>query len=172
MRSVLVLAAGAALACAASPTRSGRVSSPPQAPIRVRLPAGGADPASARDRRRAAWRAEEARRAARLALPDCALPRAVRSLTPSSSCVSCHEDRTLGIPTIGARHPYSVEYERARAAGQTLRPISETPPEIVFFQGREVTCTTCHDGGSPYRGHVAMTLAGSALCLGCHPRGG
>jgi predicted CXXCH cytochrome family protein len=95
----------------------------------------------------------------------------VRSLTPSSLCLACHDGSvTTATPTrADDTHRVSVDYESARAAGIPLVPTADTPRAIVFVAGK-VECTTCHDPASTLPHATAMPLGRSALCLGCHPR--
>jgi predicted CXXCH cytochrome family protein len=115
-----------------------------------------------------------ARRQARpLDVAGCTLASVVRSRTTSRECLGCH-DGSVAAPRVELPgcHPVDVGYEAARLAGRgALRPVVETPDALVLFAGTTVTCTTCHDGASPWPSHVAVTLERSGLCLGCHARG-
>jgi predicted CXXCH cytochrome family protein len=113
------------------------------------------------------------RQARPLEVAGCGLAGVVRSRTTSRECVGCH-DGSVAAPRVELPgcHPIEVGYEAARLAGRgALRPVVETPDALVLYAGTTVTCTTCHDGASPWPAHVAVTLERSRLCLGCHARG-
>jgi predicted CXXCH cytochrome family protein len=85
--------------------------------------------------------------------------------------MTCHDGSVADsrFPSPGC-HSIDVDYESARRAGRTLRPLRKTPREIVLVGGTTVSCTSCHDPASTRPHHMALPLARNALCLGCHPR--
>lgn len=106
----------------------------------------------------------------------CELARVDRRTTSSLSCLACHDgtggpgveyraEFEMGEPGRSMSHPVHVDY-RAVAARQPdrYRPATALPPEVPLVAGR-VECTTCHDGGSPDRQHVARV---ADLCQACH----
>jgi predicted CXXCH cytochrome family protein len=121
---------------------------------------------------------------ARAALADglvhdeiCGLRTRSRWVQTSESCVACH-DGAIGdvvhasFPALGAgigeSHPVEVAYDEVvvRAPGR-YRARAELP-RALWLPGGRVTCTTCHDGASSEPARVAMPLAASRLCFGCH----
>jgi hypothetical protein len=110
-------------------------------------------------------------------LGPCELATADRRATPSHRCVACHDGTIAAswvpLPLPGTagdgEHPVEVDYERARIARRDahLRPASELPASLPLVGGK-VACTTCHAADSKERGHVAVTLARSAMCFACH----
>jgi predicted CXXCH cytochrome family protein len=63
------------------------------------------------------------------------------------------------------RHPLDVRYAPAWLTRRDLRPM--IPAAIVLADGR-ITCTSCHDGASPYRRKIAVPPG--ELCTSCHLR--
>ena len=108
--------------------------------------------------------------------PVCLLARVSRQAASTRLCLSCH-DGSLGSshlagPAAGSAsgpgaHPVDVSYEDAFRRGRRLRPSFEVSRRLMLPDGK-LTCVTCHDGASTERAHVAVTMGGSALCLGCH----
>lgn len=104
----------------------------------------------------------------------CELPRvADRSRTPSQACLSCHDGSAgtragffgSGAPGFGANHPVEVDYRAAAArAADRYVPAARLPPLVPLVNGK-VTCTTCHDGASPFAKHV---IDPERLCFACH----
>jgi predicted CXXCH cytochrome family protein len=95
----------------------------------------------------------------------------VRSLTPSATCIACHDGTSSAPVRLHDMHRTSVEYEREWLKGTAgLREPAALPPAIVLVSGTTVECTSCHDPGSPQPHLTAMTLDRSTLCLGCHTR--
>jgi predicted CXXCH cytochrome family protein len=102
----------------------------------------------------------------------CGLSGAIRMLTGSMTCVSCHDGTAATAISLvrtpdgaAASHPVGIDYADAalRHPGK-YTPAANLPPEIVLVAGK-VECTSCHDGRSPQR----FKLAGQReLCLGCH----
>lgn len=85
----------------------------------------------------------------------------VRSMTPSSYCISCHDGSSMPI-RVSDTHPLGVH-----PVGYGFRlKLSEA---IVLVDGA-VACTSCHDGKSKLPHMLAMTQTGSTLCLGCHAK--
>jgi predicted CXXCH cytochrome family protein len=101
--------------------------------------------------------------------PSCQLGAAPRSLTPATGCIGCHDGTEAAVRGSSSHHPFANDYEAARLRGLPLRPFSDVPAEIVLVGG-EVACTSCHAAGSDEPAHVALSMRGSGLCLGCHPR--
>ena len=168
------------LACAFALTLACAAPRPaPSAPSAPGAGAPGTPPAGAVGRTYARVQAPAAAAAARrgsaqraLALdPSCGLGNAPRSLSPSSACTVCHDGSSADdrLPTRG-HHPIDADYEAARLRGRKLRPSSEVRAEIVLVNGRQVACTSCHAASSAEPHHLSVTMRGSALCLGCHPR--
>ncbi|MBI3885730.1 MAG: cytochrome C [Opitutae bacterium] len=113
--------------------------------------------------------------------------------TRSKACLSCHDGtvalnsfggavggefaagRALVGPDLSDDHPVGIAFYHAPGlvcsnchGGRPMRLVSTLP----FFDGK-VECASCHDvhnqrvGGARL---VRTTLAGSALCLHCHPK--
>jgi predicted CXXCH cytochrome family protein len=96
----------------------------------------------------------------------CGLDEAVRSLTSSRSCITCHDGTAASPISLGRNsHPVGIDYATA-ANGSPGRyaSISQLPPAVVLVGGK-VECTSCHDGASRRRFKLA---GGKDLCLGCH----
>jgi predicted CXXCH cytochrome family protein len=109
--------------------------------------------------------------------PDvlCELARADRARTSSFACIACHDGSIAAAvslkdsASVGLTHPVEVSYREAAAKGNSrLTPIAQMPPSLVLVEGN-VACVTCHDPKSKREHHLAMPMAGSALCLSCHP---
>jgi len=104
---------------------------------------------------------------ARAAPPLCQLGSVDRASTPSRLCIGCHDGTVTAAGGVALRgeHPVGVHYQAALARRpEMLRPV---PAALVLVAGR-IECTTCHDGASPERFHIALPMARSALCLSCH----
>jgi predicted CXXCH cytochrome family protein len=106
----------------------------------------------------------------------CVLASVARETATARLCLSCH-DGTFGTAHLAARagsaagpgvHPVDVSYDLA-AARRRLRPRHEVSRRLVMPDGR-VTCVTCHDGASPERYHLALTMSQSAMCQSCHAK--
>jgi predicted CXXCH cytochrome family protein len=104
--------------------------------------------------------------------PVCQLHGADRALTPSTSCLSCHDGSAA--PAVGSgpertagTHPAGVPYAGSPLSGANLRPAGQLDPGIVLPAGL-VACTSCHDGASREAHHVA--LSPGRLCVGCHDK--
>ncbi|HET9597458.1 MAG TPA: hypothetical protein VFP65_17855 [Anaeromyxobacteraceae bacterium] len=106
----------------------------------------------------------------------CILPSVDRETTTARACLSCH-DGTFGATHLGPRagtaagpgvHPVDVSYEVA-SLRRKLRPRYQVSRRLVMPEG-QVTCVTCHDGASPERHHLAMSMSQSGMCRSCHDR--
>jgi predicted CXXCH cytochrome family protein len=106
----------------------------------------------------------------------CILPNVDRETATVRACLSCH-DGTFGTTHIGARagtaagpgvHPVGVSYDLA-ALRRKLRPRYQVSRRLLMPDG-QVTCVTCHDGASPERYHLAMSMSQSGMCRSCHDR--
>jgi predicted CXXCH cytochrome family protein len=121
---------------------------------------------------------------ARAALADgflddeiCGLRTRSRWVATSESCVACH-DGAIGevvhasFPALGARigesHPVEIQYDDVAAKSPGRYRARAEVPRALWLPGGRVTCTTCHDGTSAEPSRVAMPLASSRLCFGCH----
>jgi predicted CXXCH cytochrome family protein len=123
--------------------------------------------------------AEAMRRAPRVATQNLSLtstclvkdPSTVRSLTPSSTCLSCHDGTSAAPTRVHDTHPVAVDYDGAwRRGAAALRAIDDVPPQIVLVTASTVECTSCHDPGSTLPHFTALSLDRSTLCTGCHAR--
>ncbi|HET9598586.1 MAG TPA: cytochrome c3 family protein [Anaeromyxobacteraceae bacterium] len=151
------VAAALAIGCAAPAAAERRSQSGPATSFRTaHRTARATPPASA------------VRRAAVLD-PACQLGAAPRSLTPSTECLGCHDGTEAAVRGSSSHHPFASDYEAARLRGVPLRPFQDVPAQIVLVGG-QVACTSCHAAASPEAAHVALSMGGSGLCLGCHPR--
>jgi hypothetical protein len=96
----------------------------------------------------------------------CGLSGAVRSLTSSKACVTCHDGSEASPISLGRNsHPVGIDYADAASRHPgTYTSISQLPPEVALVGGK-VECTSCHDGASrrPFK-----LAGGSDICLGCH----
>lgn len=94
----------------------------------------------------------------------------------SAYCLSCHDGAVA--PAVGIslqpsqhsaaagaeNHPIDVAYPDLRPGFRTR---ADLDPRLMLDNGR-VTCKTCHASGGTDGGSLAMTTAGSQLCLACH----
>jgi hypothetical protein len=96
----------------------------------------------------------------------CGLSGAVRSLTSSKGCVTCHDGTGASPISLGRNsHPVGIDYAAAASSDPgKYASISQLPPEVALVGGK-VECTTCHDGASrrPFK-----LAGGTELCLACH----
>lgn len=91
-------------------------------------------------------------------------------------CLSCHDGAVA--PAIGVNvqsahraaagtaenHPVDVAYPDFRPG---FRARADLDPRLILDNGR-VACKTCHAGTGTDDGSLAITAAGSQLCLACH----
>jgi predicted CXXCH cytochrome family protein len=140
------------LAAAACATGRGGSGEPPRGGVPARF--AGASRTYSQGRQRATAETEK-----------CALPIAARSLTRADVCVGCHDNMLEPVHT---QHAYWADYALAATSGRPLRLVEVPASGIVLVDGTMVSCTSCHDSGSPYPHHTALPLDRSALCVGCH----
>ncbi len=102
----------------------------------------------------------------------CELGRADRARTPARRCQSCHDGVVASniefMPSMGEGHPVDVDYYQAQAREPELYAAAP-PREMPLIRGR-IACTTCHDGASPGRFHVAQLSGAQNLCVACHQK--
>jgi predicted CXXCH cytochrome family protein len=104
---------------------------------------------------------------------NCGLAWAPRATTDGSNCLSCHALADTPAGRIMRRHAAGdhgggIDYQVARRRGALhLRATEELSSEIVLVGGR-VTCTSCHDGASGERKHLATRGGMASLCVSCH----
>ncbi len=81
-------------------------------------------------------------------------------------CLGCH-DAVLA-RHMKTDHPIDVDYSLARVKrNSALKYISPWDPVIKLENGR-VGCTSCHNRNSRLPARLAVSNAGSQLCLACH----
>ena len=110
----------------------------------------------------------------------CELSRADRQSATSRDCIACHDGsrgtavgyRISGAQGPGPGHPVEVDYGAAASTHPNrFQPPSALPPGVPLVGGK-IECTTCHDGASPVRNHIAAVGNRAAvvrdLCLACH----
>lgn len=95
----------------------------------------------------------------------------------SLDCIGCH-DGSLG-PAVSYKlgqgvwnhdsgvHPIGVAYRESRMRRGGLIPVSMLDKRLRLFGGK-IGCGTCHDIYSKLPNMLAMSNAGSDLCLSCH----
>ena len=91
----------------------------------------------------------------------------------SAGCLACHENAggshaSFCLLAECGGHIVSVSYADLAARNKGLLPMSSLPPELVLYEGKIITCATCH-GFEPHSGMaLAMDNRGSVLCRSCH----
>ena len=91
----------------------------------------------------------------------------------SAGCLACHENAGgshAGFCLLAecGGHIVSVSYADSAARNKGLLPVSSLPSELVLYEGKIITCATCH-GFEPHSGMaLAMDNRGSVLCRACH----
>ncbi|MHB8987367.1 MAG: hypothetical protein ACYC6S_01145 [Desulfobulbia bacterium] len=91
----------------------------------------------------------------------------------SADCLTCHENAngshaSFCLLAECGGHIVSVSYADLAARNKELLPASSLPPELVLYEGKIITCATCH-GFEPHSGMaLAMDNRGSFLCRSCH----
>jgi predicted CXXCH cytochrome family protein len=106
----------------------------------------------------------------------CQLASVDRRTTASARCLACHDGsaapavvRSTRVAAPLGDHQVDADYAQARLRRgfARLRDPRELGPALPLVDGK-VACTTCHAGDSRERAHVALPMAGSALCFACH----
>ena len=109
----------------------------------------------------------------------CGLLCGERAAQTTDGCLACHaqsvdERRQVSAipPSHAGSHPVEVSYA---AAAQGRNPTGLRAPEslrreIALDPAGNVTCTTCHDGRSVQKDHLAVANP-KLLCLACHDYG-
>lgn len=107
-------------------------------------------------------------------------PRSVGVDSYSVDCLTCHDGSTVaggevriydhaGGNAIGKSHPIGTDYIDASFRRSGLVRIDRLDRRIVLIDGK-IGCLSCHDMLNPGRFHLAVSTAGSGLCMACHSR--
>ena len=95
-------------------------------------------------------------------------------------CLNCHDGviasdasyqvdggDALTYKRSGRSHPIGVDYLKASARDDELRPVDSLSADIALYDGK-VGCASCHNPYSRIRRMLVVDDAGSTLCFECH----
>lgn len=67
----------------------------------------------------------------------------------------------------GSSHPIGMDYAAYSIGNHSFKDMQMLDRQMVLVDGK-VGCLSCHNPLNPRRNHLAVTDAGSELCLACH----